>query len=128
MNRIRRSSFARSFLLPFALTLWLSACHKWVDAGPPELALQEQADKPVQDRDRLQLHTEPDTATFEGDPILIGPDSIVLAKGDERVEIPTKEVVRVDVRKSNLLTTGGLVAIGVVIGLLITFAGDRLES
>lgn len=42
MQRIRRSNFARSFLLPVALTTWLSACTtKWVEVGPPIDALTE---------------------------------------------------------------------------------------
>jgi hypothetical protein len=43
MGRIRRSDFARSSFMLLALTVWLGACHKWVEVAPPDLALEQQA-------------------------------------------------------------------------------------
>ena len=43
MHRVRRSVFVRSFLLPFALLLWLAACQKYVMVQPPlERSLAEE--------------------------------------------------------------------------------------
>jgi hypothetical protein len=116
MHRNRRSEFTRSFLLPLALTVWLSACHKWVELESPQIALEEQADRPVQARDELRLLTEPEGISFEGNPIVIGPDSVVLAKGESRVSVPTQSIARVEARKSDAAGTAGLSA-GVVVGL-----------
>jgi hypothetical protein len=77
----------------------------------------------VQERGKLRLHVVEDGERFEGDPIyFIGADSVVLAKGAGRVTVPTHEVTRVDVRKFNLLATGGLIAIGIVGGLFVAAA------
>jgi hypothetical protein len=77
----------------------------------------------VQERGKLRLHVVEDGERFEGDPIyFIGADSVVLAKGAGRVTVPTHEVTRVDVRKFNLLATGGLIAIGIVGGLFVAGA------
>ena len=116
MNRIRRSALARSFLLPLAVTVWLSACHKWVEVEPPQLALQQQAATPVQARDELRLLTEPEGISFEGNPILITPDSVVLANDESRVSVPMESIARVEARKADAAGSIGLFA-GVVLPL-----------
>ncbi len=121
MNRIRRSSFARSFLLAFALTILLGACQKWVEVEPPQLVLQEQADKPVQDRDELRFHTRTDAETLEGDPIVVGPDSVVLEKGEGRVTVPIEDVRRVDVRRIDTAATV-VAVVGIAVGAAVTAA------
>ena len=35
MRYFRRSALLRLVVLPFTLTVWLSACHKWVALEPP---------------------------------------------------------------------------------------------
>jgi hypothetical protein len=111
MQWIRGSDFARSCLPLLALSVCLSACHKWVEVEPPQMALQEQADKPVQARNELRLHVGEEGETFEGDPIhIFGADSVVLAKGAGRVTVATQEVTRVDVRRTDTAATLGLTA------------------
>jgi len=130
MHRVRRSAFARSFLLPLALTVWLAACHKWVELESPQIALEEQADRPVQARDELRLLTEPEGISFEGNPFVISPDSVVLAKGESRVSVPTQSIARVEARKADAAGTVGLSA-GVVVGLslgLLLAAGAAIGA
>jgi len=116
MNWVRRSALARSFLLPLALTVWLGGCHKWVELESPQIALEEQADRPVQARDELRLLTEPEGISFEGNPILITPDSVVLANDESRVSVPMESIARVEARKADAAGSIGLFA-GVVLPL-----------
>jgi hypothetical protein len=99
--------------------MWLSACHKWVEVEPPSRAFQEQSELPVQSRDEVRLHIRSTEAKLEGDPLTIGPDSVVLAlRGGDRVSIAPADVTRVDVRRANTVGTIGLVA-GIVLGGLV---------
>lgn len=118
MDRIRRSDFARSFLLPLALTFWLGACHKWVEVEPPQLALQEQADKPVRARQELRLHIEPDGQSFEGSLVSIAADSVVLGKGEGRITVSTADVTRVDVRRTDTAASVAL-GFGIILGFFL---------
>jgi hypothetical protein len=102
-------------LLPLALTLWLSACHKWVEVEPPQLALQEQADKPVEVRQELRLHLEPDGKTFEGNPIIIDADSVVLVRSKGPITVSTVDITRVDVKQGDAAASLALGA-GVILG------------
>lgn len=131
MDRIRRSDFARSFLLPLALTFWLGACHKWVEVEPPQLALQEQADKPVQARGILRLHIGPDGQTFQGNPIIIDADSVVLGRGEGPVTVSTADVTRVDVQQSDaaasLAVAAGAILGGILAAIVIALAVTDFE-
>ena len=121
MRRFRRSSFVRSFVLPFALTAWLSACHKWVQVQPPSVELPAQASMPVDDRDELRLHLEP-AGTVEGTLWELTQDSVVLMNETAMVAVPVESVSRVDTRRSDTVAivaiVAGVTAVAVLVGLV----------
>lgn len=125
MRRFRRSSFVRSFLLPFGLTVWLSACHKWVQLRPPPVELPTQASMPVENRDELRLHVDPD-GTVEGTLVDLTQDSVVLVGDGARLAVPVESVSRVDARRSDTVATVALVvgvaAVTVGVGLVALVA------
>ena len=131
MKRFRPSAFARSFLLPLSLTVWLAGCHKWVEVEPPQLALQQQADKPMQARDELRLHIGPDGQTFEGNPSIITADSVVLGRGEGPVTVSTADVTRVDKKQGDAaasLAVGAGVILGSLVAIVVVgLAVDGLE-
>lgn len=121
MRRFWRSSFAQSFLLPFALTVWLSACYKWVPLRPPTVELPAQASKPVEDRDELRLHVG-QSGKVEGTLAELTQDSVVLVDDGARVTLALESVSHVDARRFNL--TGTVILVGgviVVIGAGLAF-------
>ena len=126
MDRIRRSDFARSFLLPLALTFWLGACHKWVEVEPPDLALGQQAAKTAQDRDKLRLHIVESDGKVEGYLAELTQDSTILVTEDGRAALPTSLIVQVDERRSDALGSIALFLVPIVLALLIagSFDGD----
>lgn len=124
MQRIRRYGFARSFLLPLALTIWLSACAtKWVEVGPPLDTLQEQETRPAEDRDRLRLHLAGSKETPEGTLEGLSKDSVVLAqRRKRRATVAIAQVSQVELERTNV---PGLIALSVVglagLALLVGF-------
>ena len=120
MDRIRRSDFARSFLLPLAPTFWLGACHKWVEVEPPDLALGQQAAKTAQDRDKLRLHIVESDGKVEGYLAELTQDSTILVTDDGRAGIPRVLIAQVDERRSDAL--GTVVLVLLPLGLVLLFA------
>jgi hypothetical protein len=125
MQRIRRSDFARSFLLPLALTIWLSACAtKWVEVGPPINTLREQAIRPAEDRDRLRLHLAGSEEAPEGTLEGLSKDSVVLAqRRNEHATVALVQVSQVEVERTNVpgliaLSVVGLAGLAVVVGFI----------
>jgi len=116
MRRFRRSSFVRSFVLPFALTAWLSACHKWVQLRPPPVELPAQASTPVENRDELRLHVDPN-GKLEGTLAELTQDSVVLVDEERRVAVPVESVSRVDARRSDTVATVALVVVSTTVTL-----------
>lgn len=104
MHRFRRSRFARSCLLPFTCTIWLAACHKWVQVGPPLNVLGEQAARSLDERDEIRLHFGPER-TLKGRLGEMTPDSLVIVEDGTSERLPTAGVTRVDVRRADVLPT-----------------------
>jgi len=125
MRRFRRSSFVRSFFLPFSLTIWLAACHKWVQLRPPPVELPAQASTPVENRDEQRLHLDP-SGTVEGTLAELTQDSVVLVDEEARVAVPVESVSRVDARRSDTVATVALVVVSTAVtlgvGLLVAIA------
>ncbi len=132
MNCIRRSSFTRSFLIPFALTIWLSACHTWVEVEPPQRALQEQADRPPGERETLRLLMGEYANLYEGKLYRLTEDSLGLVKGNEHTTLPIREVTQVEVRRADHLATAGVVvgtlALAFGIAMIVAFHSVDLGS
>ena len=116
MSRIRQSVFARSFLLPLALLLWLSACHKWILLQPP---FQQAIEKENPSTVRVTMQ---DGARRELMKPLVRSDTLLSrAIRDQQVEIPLEAVRTVEARKANTLATVALV-VGVTLGALVLAA------
>jgi hypothetical protein len=129
MDYVHLYSLVRRALLSVTLVVVFSACHKWVEVAPPDIALQEQADKPVQDREALRLHIRDTGAKFDGDPVQIGPDSVVLAKDQRRIPILTEDVSKVEVRRGDALGIGGvgLLAAAGLFGVLLLAVASTFD-
>lgn len=123
MRRLRRSALVRCFVLPLALTLWLGACHKWVPVQPPVPALSEQASRPAHERNRVRLHLG-SGATVEGTVTELAADTLVLGAGGANSRFGLDEVVRVELRRTDVAASIGLgvgitaLAFGLLIGTL----------
>ena len=122
MRRFRRSSFVRSFVLPLALTAWLSACHNWVQLRPPPVELPAQASMPVEDRDELRLHVDGDR-TFEGTLTELTRDTVVLMKDAATVAVPVESVSRVDARRSDTVATVAIIVGVTAVVTVVVLAG-----
>ncbi len=122
MKFFRRSSFLRLVVLPFALTLWLSACYKWT-------ALETSGDStelpsPV----RLTLT---DGRQFELEGATIVGDTIVgMRRGSdqpgqiaEQVRLSVAEVQKAEHKeKDELATAAALSPVALLLGILISNA------
>jgi hypothetical protein len=122
MDRVRRLDFARSLLLPLALTGWFGACSKWVEVAPPEFALEQQAAKTSPDRDKLRLHIVERDMRVEGFLAELKQDSTVLATEDGRVAISTPLIEQVDERRGDAL--GSIIVILGPVLLALAIAGS----
>ena len=126
MHRIRCSPFVRAFLLPFVLTCFLSACHKWSSVNQsPAVVLSEQAAMTVDDRDKLRLHLGPD-ASIEGTLSAMTQDSVYLGHDEAGLRVEIDQVVLVDVQKTDYV---GIVALslGIFAALYgISYAAERV--
>ena len=124
MRRFRRSSFVRSFVLPFSLTVWLGACHSWVPARPPSVELPAQAAMPEAERDELRLRVGTDWVA-SGKLAVLTEDSVRISGEDDVVSLPvgeisTVELRKTDVAKSVILGLGiAVVAFGAFVGILL---------
>ena len=124
MRRFRRSSFTRSFVLPFALTLWLGACHSWVPARLPSVELPAQAALPTGDRDELRLHVGEETQ-MEGVLADLTADSVTISGEDSTATVSVEEITRVEVRKADTAKTVFLglgiaaAAFGILVGVAL---------
>ena len=116
MHRVRRSVFVRSFLLPFALLIWLAACTKWVPLKPPvEQAIAESKPGTV----RVTLA---DGGLVTVKEPRVSRDSLVglceqpsywesgkLERDARSAGIPLEAVERIEEQRSNPVATVGLV-------------------
>ncbi len=119
MHRVRRSVFVRSFLLPFALLLWLSACHKWVQLEPPvDRAI-------VQEKPGTVRLTLADTSQIvlvnpgvKGDS-LIGtlPETGWKRKDPQTVAVNLQDVQEIHERRTKVAATIGLTLGAMVVAL-----------
>jgi hypothetical protein len=126
MYRVRRSVFARSFLLPLALLIWLSACHKWVPLEPPiEQAIAEEKPGTV----RVTLANANPIGLKEprisGDSLVGVVEESYVERGKVRrskrtVQIPLDSVQTIEERRTDTLATAGTV-IGITIGAILVF-------
>ena len=114
MLRIRNTKTACRYLLTFALACWLGACHKWVEAEPAGLALQEQAELPVEDRAELRIRVEPDGGTYEGVLQQLSRDSAVLVTDDGPVAVREADIAHLESRAPDPLATLAVVLASVV--------------
>ena len=122
MSRSQRSDMVRSVLLSITVAVVLSACHKWVTVEPPDLALQEQVEEPIDDRDVLRLRFEESGASIEGKLQSLGPDSLVVAKGINQATVPRSTVSEVAVRRADPAGTAATVLGSIVGGVLLLAA------
>jgi hypothetical protein len=106
MNRVRRSVFARSFVLPLALLLWLSACQKWVPLEPPVAQAMAQEEPGT-----VRVTLEDSTKMVLQRPRVSGDSLIAVEDGKEpaTVALSFEDMVRIEERKANVLATVGLV-------------------
>ena len=124
MRRFRRSSFVRSFVLPFSLTVWLGACHSWVPARPPSVELPAQAAMPEAERDELRLRVGTDWVA-SGKLAVLTEDSVRISGEDDVVSLPVGEISKVELRKTDIaksviLGIGiAVVAFGAFIGIVV---------
>ena len=130
MRRIRRSSFVRSFVLPFALTIWLGACHSWVPARPPSVELPAQAAMPETERDELRLSTGSDWVA-RGKLAALTKDTVRISGEDAMISVPVGEVSKVELRKADTSKSVflglGIAALawGALIGIATLVNDDR---
>jgi len=118
VRRTQRFNMVRSVLLFISAVAVLSACHKWVLVEPPDLALQEQGETPIDDRDVLRLRFEESDASIEGKLQSVGPDSLVVAKGSHQATVPRSTVSEVAVRRGDAAATAGVV-LGSIVGAVL---------
>ena len=124
MNRVRQSVFARFFLLPFALLLWLSACHKWVPLEPPvQQAIEESGPGTVRitlaDGSRVTVK-EPHVS---GDSLVGAVEESTWERGklrweDRMIEIPLGSVQQIEERRANTPATV-VTVLGVTLGAMV---------
>ena len=123
MLRIRNTRISFRCLLTVAVACWLCACHKWVEAEPADLALQEQAELPVDDRAELRIRVKPDGSTYEGVLQQLSGYSAVLVTEDGPVAVREADIAHVESRAPDALATlavvlasyVGVIAVGLVI-------------
>ena len=122
MRRSQRSDMVRSVLLSITVAVVLSACHKWVTVEPPDLALQEQVEEPIDDRDILRLRFDESDASIEGTLQSLAPDSIVIAKGSDQATVPRSTIAEVAVRRGDPAGTAATVLGSIIGGVLLLAA------
>ena len=109
MSRFRRSVFARSFLLPLSLLIWLSACTSYSPIGLGEVA----------DHGRVRVTTTDGNRTTVVDP-RVEADSI---KGQEMQPIAVGSVTKLEAvgtdEVGTVFTVLGVAALVGVIVLLV---------
>lgn len=124
MHRTQRSVMVRGVIVSFTVTICLSACHKWVTVESPDLVLQEQVREPVDDRDLLRLRFNEGDASIEGTLQSLGPDSLVILKGDNQATVPRSTLSEIAVRRGDPAGTvatvlgsivGGVVLLGAIV-------------
>ena len=134
MQRTRQFSSMRSVLLPFALTLWLSACYKWEPVDPQYatyIVSQGEAHK-------LRVMTDRDTIVLLSADVR--GDTLVGVRGDSKahpayqsrdfptvLNIPTSELTWVEIERFNVVGSVGLAA-GVAVGTVLTAYGLKAAS
>ena len=133
MRHLRRSAFLKLVVLPFALTLFVSACHKWVPLEPPvsqALAVESPTLLPnptritLNDGQRITL----EDATLSADSVVGTRERRSEASPIRRVRIALEDVSDVERKKAKvgesvLLGVGVITVIGVVtLALMIGFS------
>lgn len=121
MKHLRRSTFVRLVILPFTLTLWLTACSSYRTLSPP----YEQS---ISDEDPGTVRvTMNDGSRWEISEPIVTADSLVGADNDSwdrdsraytrRVSIGLGEVSEVEFKKSDISTPAavGLGLLGVLV-------------
>ena len=126
MRRFRRSSFVRSFVLPFTLTLWLGACHSWVPARPPSVELPAQAALPESERDELRLRVGTDWVA-RGRLTVLTEDTVRVTGEDAVISLPVGEVSKVELRKSDIAKSV-ILGLGVAVVAFGAFAAILLAD
>lgn len=96
MRCLRESAFLRVVVLPFALVLWLSGCHKWVDLEPPYGPAIEAAETREFRLTVKGERRETESATLRGDTLWAG-----------TLPIPLKDLEAVEVRRKDVPATVG---------------------
>ena len=115
MNRVRQSAFARGLLLPLALLLWLSACHKWVPLETPYATAIAEAHP-----GEFRVTTADGTKRRMLDPVVTD---------DSVGGVPLTEVQLVEERRTDVVAIVGLVVgIGALYALGVALYEDSWES
>ena len=113
MYRLRSSIITGRILPLLALAIWISACHKWVEVGPPVEALHDQASLPAQYREVVRVHLVDPDVVVDGTVEELAPDSVTLATNGDRATFAVASVSRVETRHTNWvpIIIGGAVLI-----------------
>ena len=109
MRFFRRSAFLRLVVLPFTLTMFLTACHKWTAVEPPYGPAIENAGA-----DELRLTVAGETTVLKG--ATIRNDTLFVA--GEAGHVALDDLQAVEIRTSDTgATVGLLVGIGALVAL-----------
>jgi len=124
MRYLRRSAFLRLFVLPFTLTVWLSACMSYATMKSP---VEHSIDQEEPDHIRVTLND--DSRFVVAEPRIVA-DSLVGFDNKswdrerrvytQSVRLALKDVSIVERKESNTLVTAGLAMLGALtLGALI---------
>ena len=118
MRVFRRSKFQRHVVIPLMLACFMAACHKWVPLGSPV----EQALAGHNGKVRLTLE---DGQRVELESVYVARDSVFRDMGfgatRSGVGLPLSDVAKVEVRKTDVVGTVGLV-VGVSFAAMLAAA------
>ena len=113
MNRVRHSVFARSFLLPLALLLWLGGCYHYVPVPRPY-------ERTIEDHGKVRI-TLSDSSSVRMFSPRLEDESVVGESGVNRgqlLTLPLEDVARIEAEKTDP-TIPMLIALGIAGALAI---------
>ncbi len=118
MRVFRRSKFQRHLVVPLMLVCFMSACHKWVQLESPlEQALAEHHGKvrlTLEDGQRVELES-----------VFVARDSVfrdIFGATRSGVGVPLSDVVKAEVRRTDVAAIVGLVVAAAAAGVVIMAA------
>ncbi|MDH3297412.1 MAG: hypothetical protein OEM96_03925 [Gemmatimonadota bacterium] len=118
MRIVRESRFLRPVLTPLLLTMWISACHKWVPLEPPYESTI------VNDRpDQIRVALADGTRTELSRPVVRGTSVVGLDKENEPITaVEFSEISGIEFRRGDTAGTVAVTVLGAAVGLAILIA------